>query len=79
MIVRIKMLFLDAMKELEKGKTIQKGKKKETQRFKKMDNYVVCFEWENSWNTDDVVYFIADYSYDFTEDDATFEDWQVVE
>ncbi len=73
------MLFLDAMKELEKGKTIQKGKKKETQRFKKMDNYVVCFEWENTWNTGDVVYFIADYSYDFTEDDATFEDWQVVE
>lgn len=45
MIVRIKMLFLDAMKELEKGKPF-KREEKETQRFKKMDNYVVCFEWE---------------------------------
>ena len=72
------MRFLDAMKELEKGKTIQKGSNKETQRFKKINDYVVCFEWENTWNTGDVIYFIADYAYDFTEDDANFDDWQVV-
>ena len=43
------MRFLDAMKELEKGKTIQKGSNKETQRFKKINDCVVCFEWENIW------------------------------
>lgn len=73
------MLFLDAMKHLDSGKTIQKGKDKKTQRFKKMNGYVVCFEWENNWSNGDIVYFIAEYAYDFTDEDANFTDWQIVD